>query len=101
MRIGSWYVRCQTYKPRRLMKLRKELKMVKIGLAAIQESVTMKTRNLLATMVTQPFIAATVETMHLLQPPCPGSQKKGTSSSGLPKGQRAMMRLTTKLLLQN
>lgn len=38
MRIGSWNVRCQTYRPGRLMKLTNELKKAKIDVAAIQES---------------------------------------------------------------
>jgi len=38
MRIGSWNVRCQTYRPGGLQKLTNELKKAKIDVAAIQES---------------------------------------------------------------
>ncbi|XP_037037548.1 craniofacial development protein 2-like [Bradysia coprophila] len=38
MRIGSWNVRCQTYRPGGLMKLTNELKKAKVDIAAIQES---------------------------------------------------------------
>ena len=38
IRIGSWNVRCQTYRPGGLLKLTNELKKAKIDVAAIQES---------------------------------------------------------------